>query len=57
MNAFLTLSKEDGMAICKYSALEGDMPTFPMDEKYITFLALHIIYFFNCFRLYLSIQC
>lgn len=45
MNAFLTLSKEDGMAICKYSALEGDMPTFPMDEKYITFLALHIICF------------
>lgn len=35
--SILTLSKEDGMAICKYSALEGDMPTFPMDEKYITF--------------------
>lgn len=42
MNAVLALSKEDGMAIYKYSALEGDMPTFPMYEKYIKSLVLYI---------------
>lgn len=41
MNAVLALSKEDAMAIYKYSAL-GDMPTFPKYEKYIKSLVLFI---------------